>query len=631
VYDIGDSWEKTQGIADRDILALKISDNVTVDEDEPEVLVMGLVHAREWITSEIALELVKWLMEGYGTAPWPTWLVDNREIWIIPVVNPDGLDYALNYDEMWRKNRHLNPDLTYGVDLNRNFNGSCNGDPLGAWGGAGSSTLPSSELYCGPEPFSEPETQALRDFVLQHNFSIALDFQSYGNLVLWPWGYTTNATADGADLSRIGSELAAEAGYAAEQSVMLYPTTGDSIDWMYGAAGVYPFTVEVGSEFHPHNTSVVVDSLNKNVHLALRGIEVAGDRENKTINITYEPLQYEQTFPQGDGFDIQVNLSAPRGVSSLSVYFRIENGGWTSLRLTVPGGNGTVNITLPKAQIGDEVDYYFVAVDNGGFSATAPTYSPPSYYAFRIFPPDPEVLGEVVCSIPSQVDGTHPWTVDVTVQNYTWHPDLVLYLDRSGVINNTAIPGVSDGQYQVVMPSMMALGEYYAQIRIYLGGYWLWTSDGHDIQVVDGMAPRIGSAKGYLAYADNGSREARVCVLFSDSYGVRLVTLHYRVNSGGVTSEWLNSTREMTGIVPGLTYNVSFTISVGNKEGSVEYWFEVSDSAMTNSSSSQTLTFARVPRDSPLSSPLALIAIPMLVAAAVIGLVAYLVIRARRR
>ena len=99
MVDIGDSWEKLQGISMRDILALKISDNVLLDEDEPEVLIVGLHHAREWTTSEIVYELAENLTSGYGFDPRISWLVDNREIWLVPIVNPDGLDYALTTDE----------------------------------------------------------------------------------------------------------------------------------------------------------------------------------------------------------------------------------------------------------------------------------------------------------------------------------------------------------------------------------------------------------------------------------------------------------------------------------------------------------------------------------------------------
>ncbi|HIH02234.1 TPA: zinc carboxypeptidase, partial [Thermoplasmata archaeon] len=192
VYDLGDSWEKTEGIADRDILALKISDNPGVNESEPRALIMALHHAREWPTTEIALQLIENLTEEYGKDPRISWLVDNVETWIVPVVNPDGLEYSMTYDDMWRKNRRDNGDTTYGVDLNRNYNGSENDDPLGAWGGAGTSDNTADATYCGEYPFSEPETQAIRSLAENLSFNVAIDFHTYSNLVMWPWGYTTD-------------------------------------------------------------------------------------------------------------------------------------------------------------------------------------------------------------------------------------------------------------------------------------------------------------------------------------------------------------------------------------------------------------------------------------------------------
>ena len=252
LHDIGDSWEKTAGLADRDILAIKISDNVDTEEDEPEFLLLALHHAREWPTSETALNVIKNITDGYGTDPRISWLVDNREIWVVPVVNPDGLDFALTVDDMWRKNRRDNMDGTFGVDLNRNYNGSENGDPLGAWGGAGTSDLNYSDVYCGEAPFSEPETQAVRDLARAHDFQIAFDFHTYDDSVMWPWGYTANLTADDEHFVDIGHQLAALNGYAAAQSVDMYATTGDSLDWLYGSLGIFAFLFEMGAtEFHP--------------------------------------------------------------------------------------------------------------------------------------------------------------------------------------------------------------------------------------------------------------------------------------------------------------------------------------------------------------------------------------------
>jgi len=105
LVDIGDSWEQTQGVAERDIWAVKISDNVQEDEHEAEALLIGNHHAREIITPEIVLDYMNYLLQNYGSEPYVTYLVNERQIWLIPTLNPDGLDYVHHHDLWWRKNR----------------------------------------------------------------------------------------------------------------------------------------------------------------------------------------------------------------------------------------------------------------------------------------------------------------------------------------------------------------------------------------------------------------------------------------------------------------------------------------------------------------------------------------------
>jgi hypothetical protein len=237
VYDIGDSWEKTQGIADRDILAIKISDNVTnEEEDEPDILFMGGTHAREWISVEVPFYLAKYLVEHYSTDQKVKQLVDSREIWIVPLVNPDGLEYSRTDNRLWRKNRRDNGDGTFGVDLNRNFGYK--------WGQQGSSGDSASNTYRGTAPFSEPETQAIRKLVSTHNFSSSISYHSYSQLVLYPWGYTKDATQHEVQLSKMAEDMANEIkkvhgkNYTPEQGSDLYITSGGSDDWLYGVYNI---------------------------------------------------------------------------------------------------------------------------------------------------------------------------------------------------------------------------------------------------------------------------------------------------------------------------------------------------------------------------------------------------------
>ena len=174
----------------RDLWALKISDNVGIDEDEPEVFYMGNHHARELITVMIPLAIADSLLLNYGSNPRFTEFVDQREIWIVPTVNPDGFVYVENVNTNWRKNRRNNGGGSYGVDLNRNYDYQ--------WGhdNNGSSSSPSSDIYRGPSPASEPEIQAVQNFVDSHSFVFSISYHSYGNWWLWGPGYKPGLGVD---------------------------------------------------------------------------------------------------------------------------------------------------------------------------------------------------------------------------------------------------------------------------------------------------------------------------------------------------------------------------------------------------------------------------------------------------
>jgi len=428
VYDIGDSWEKTEGIADRDILAIKISDNVEVEEDEPEILVMALHHSREWPTSEIATQLLDNLTVNYGTDARISWLVDNRQIWIVPVVNPDGLEFSMTYDDDWRKNRRDNGDGTIGVDLNRNYDGSQNDDPLGEWGGAGTSFDTSSITYCGTEPFSEPETQAIRDLARAHDFSIAVDLHTYGDLVMWPWGYTANTTADDEDLSRIGAELATINGYTADQSVGLYPTTGDSLDWLYGSLNIYAFLFEIGGNldgFNPDDEDAVLELISENIPALMLAIEISGDREELAFDISHDPLP-DSTFSSA-GFIIEAEMTAERGVSESSpeVAYRVDGGSWSSESMDRLAETDTFVAALPSVPTGSEVEYYISARDTSGVLATSPSYAPYTLYSFEVLPdtvpPISDAGGEITVNAGGLVvfDGSGSSDDDM-ITGYTW-------------------------------------------------------------------------------------------------------------------------------------------------------------------------------------------------------------------
>jgi len=262
LYSIGTTYEG------RDIWCLEISDNPGVDEGEPGVFFMGLHHAREWPTVEICLRIANNLTAGYGINSTITDWVNNRRIWIAPVTNADGYYYCHDQGIDWRKNRHYFPQYgTYGVDTNRNYEGSCDGNPSGAWGSVTSwaiSHYPDNECYDGTGPTSEFENQAVASVYKNNNITASITYHTYGETVMWPWGYTSGVTPDNSYISSVGQQIASRISvqqgggtYDPHQSVGLYPTVGDTIDFAYGYAhyiqgrATFVYCIEACSDFHP--------------------------------------------------------------------------------------------------------------------------------------------------------------------------------------------------------------------------------------------------------------------------------------------------------------------------------------------------------------------------------------------
>lgn len=238
----------------RNIWCMKISDNAHIEEDEPEVVIYGMHHSREWASAEVPLYIIQFLTGNYSTNTSVQSIVDEREIWITPIVNPDGRVFDGEDDPTvytdWRKNRVPNWDGSRGVDLNRNYDWM--------WGGAGADDNPSGGTYRGPEAFSENETRAIRDLALQHDFVFSLSYHSYGQIILYPWGNTYNPSPDDALFSALGwgmsNRMTNKAGSPREQYIPLrgsdlYLTSGDDVDWMYGELGVFSFVVELYPAF----------------------------------------------------------------------------------------------------------------------------------------------------------------------------------------------------------------------------------------------------------------------------------------------------------------------------------------------------------------------------------------------
>lgn len=204
------------------------------------------LHAREWITPATAMFILHRLVEGSWETPE---LLNHFDWYILPLGNPDGYEYSRQHDRLWRKTRSINPEFPdcVGVDPNRNFGYK--------WAAGGSSMRACSSIYHGPQPFSEPETRAIRDFLLAHKDQLKayVSLHSYSQMWLTPWSHTETLPGNHEKLQEVGRQaVAAIKGYNGTEYIqgnvpsLLYVASGSSMDYAMGVAGIpYAFTLEL--------------------------------------------------------------------------------------------------------------------------------------------------------------------------------------------------------------------------------------------------------------------------------------------------------------------------------------------------------------------------------------------------
>jgi murein tripeptide amidase MpaA len=219
----------------------------TATGTKKKIFVSGGQHAREWIAPATTVYIITQLITQYSTNSAVKALLDATTFHFIPMVNPDGYVYTWGgtSQRLWRKNRRLVTGTTYGVDLNRNWNDH--------WGGEGSSGTPSSDTYRGTAPFSEPESTAVSNYVTANRpFAGAIDYHSYSQLILRPYGWTTALPPNDAQAKLVGDTIRARilavnnVAYTSQPSWALYYTTGSAQDWYYSQASIpLSYTIEL--------------------------------------------------------------------------------------------------------------------------------------------------------------------------------------------------------------------------------------------------------------------------------------------------------------------------------------------------------------------------------------------------
>jgi carboxypeptidase T len=236
------------------------------NDSQPQCLLIGLHHSREWAASQVPRFIMDTLITNYDSNATFHDFIDHHETWIFPIINPDGFSYDYPNELLWRKNRQPY-EVDTGTDPNRDYDGCCNGDNNGDWGAIAptsqSSHDPSTsdDVFMGGYGCYAPEINSISNFFRKHRFSTCISYHSYAEDVLWPYGYGA-VTPDNTYYANVGTQVAnriktlAGGTYLPEQSNYLYPTNSDSDPWMYGWAhyiGGFPiisFTIEVGTSFY---------------------------------------------------------------------------------------------------------------------------------------------------------------------------------------------------------------------------------------------------------------------------------------------------------------------------------------------------------------------------------------------
>jgi carboxypeptidase T len=255
-------------IQGRPIYWVRISDNPDVDQPlKPQMLTTSVHHAREPGSLSSNIYYLWYLLENYATDPHIKEIIDNTELYFIPCVNPDGYERNILTDPggggLWRKNMRDNLDGTFGVDLNRNYGITFAHDDIG------SSPVSSTQTYRGTAAFSEPETQAMKWFAENHDFKLNINYHTYNNAFIYPWGHVPSLlTPDSNTFSSYGAFITEynHYRYGTCDQTLSYVSNGGSDDWMYGETTtknkIFAFTPEVGDDefgFYAPSSNIIND------------------------------------------------------------------------------------------------------------------------------------------------------------------------------------------------------------------------------------------------------------------------------------------------------------------------------------------------------------------------------------
>jgi murein tripeptide amidase MpaA len=353
--------------------------------NRPQVIIHGGQHAREWISPMTTMWVAEQLLTQYASTPRIQNALSRVEILIVPVMNPDGYVFTWTNNRLWRKNRRPNAGGSFGVDLNRNWGYQ--------WGGEGASTDPGNDTYRGPSGFSEPETQYMRDFIIANpRLRAHIDFHSYSQLILSPWAYTATLPADAATFdvlnARMSSSIRAVDGktyVAGPTYTTIYPASGASSDWTYGARGMLGWGWELrdtGQFGFQLPADQIIPTGQENLPAVLDLMEWVGSPINLAI------IDQPSIINTNSSATVAVRALPGTGVvdnASVRLWYRIAgNGSFASTPMTANGSAYAAMLTAGSC--GQVIEYYITASSTSGQTISLPATAPAGVFAASVVP-----------------------------------------------------------------------------------------------------------------------------------------------------------------------------------------------------------------------------------------------------
>jgi len=307
IETIGETWEK------REIILVTISADIHTAEQKPALFYTGTIHAREYIGIELAIAFARHSIDGIHFDPRIQEAFQRSTLYMVPCANPDGLEYSRNHFSFWRKNRRENADGSIGVDLNRNFSV-----------GFKKNNNPASNVYSGPQPFSEPETQALRDFIENHhNISIALDYHSQGNVFFPAHNFRHENTIDTTDMNVLCANMAEEIRKVSGREYGIHQgkppaslISGSGREYYY-SKGIIGTVVEVGTQNISDYLNTMTEHINEHIPALLAALkEVPNYAEDN-------PLSRPDSFQLNNVEANEISLSWEYPAQKEETYFEL--------------------------------------------------------------------------------------------------------------------------------------------------------------------------------------------------------------------------------------------------------------------------------------------------------------------